>query len=886
MSSSVASLMAALVLICALPAMASTSHKYVGSFGAPGGGGAAGDFNNPQGIATDLSNGDLFVADQWNSRVQAIDPTGDVVTSWDGAATPFGFWGPGATAVDATNDRVYVTDIYNNAVYVFNRAGDYLDQLTPSTPFGSVAGVAVNTSTGNGSSGNVYVVDGANGLVHVFNDIGGYLGAGSGDSEMSSPSGIAIDSSSGDVYVVDAGNSRVERFTSTGTYVSTLAGTVSPIALAVDPSNGDVYVGENGSFGPQVARYDSAGNRLYAFGSGRIGGIGGLTTSPSSHRVYVTDSANMVVAIFTTITLATPTTGAATGVDSANATLNGTLNTENTTVSSVYFDYGLDTSYGNQAYSSDSYPPSNADAPVTVPVSGLQPNQTYHYRLAATGPDGTAYGADQTFTTDPAAPAIGATSATPIGSGSATLHAQINANNSETTYHFEYGTDDTYGTSTPAGSAGSGLGDQEVTAEIAGLQAGTIYHFRVVADNGTGGEQASADDTFTTAPAAAPTATDVTAVSATLNGTVDPQGGSSSYHFEYGTDTSYGTSTPAATQSGSGDTPVSADISGLDAGTTYHFRLVSTTDGSTVVTDDGTFTTMALADVVTGEATDITPKSATLHGTVDTHGEAGTFSFTIVGLNNPVSRSTPAQAVSSDGPVAVSAPIGDLPTDNGTYKVVLVASVGGATASGNETTFTTLKTPGFTPRSPAAVDPDYGCVNPHLDGPKRALAGGRLSLTGTGLGAGGQISFGDQPVDADTWSATKITLTVPDDALGSYTVRIDCKYASNTIKVTVVDNSFEIRSSRVRGTSRAAKVVLRVPSAGVVSVKQRYFKSVRKRATHAGKVRLTLRLNKRGRRALRKSSDRFLDVDYAVRFAPAGGRASKQFDTLTFKKRK
>src|SRR5215218_3942180 len=799
MSSSVASLMAALVLICALPAMASTSHKYVGSFGAPGGGGAAGDFNNPQGIATDLSNGDLFVADQWNSRVQAIDPTGDVVTSWDGAATPFGFWGPGATAVDATNDRVYVTDIYNNAVYVFNRAGDYLDQLTPSTPFGSVAGVAVNTSTGNGSSGNVYVVDGANGLVHVFNDIGGYLGAGSGDSEMSSPSGIAIDSSSGDVYVVDAGNSRVERFTSTGTYVSTLAGTVSPIALAVDPSNGDVYVGENGSFGPQVARYDSA---------------------------------------------------------------------------------------GNQAYSSDSYPPSNADAPVTVPVSGLQPNQTYHYRLAATGPDGTAYGADQTFTTDPAAPAIGATSATPIGSGSATLHAQINANNSETTYHFEYGTDDTYGTSTPAGSAGSGLGDQEVTAEIAGLQAGTIYHFRVVADNGTGGEQASADDTFTTAPAAAPTATDVTAVSATLNGTVDPQGGSSSYHFEYGTDTSYGTSTPAATQSGSGDTPVSADISGLDAGTTYHFRLVSTTDGSTVVTDDGTFTTMALADVVTGEATDITPKSATLHGTVDTHGEAGTFSFTIVGLNNPVSRSTPAQAVSSDGPVAVSAPIGDLPTDNGTYKVVLVASVGGATASGNETTFTTLKTPGFTPRSPAAVDPDYGCVNPHLDGPKRALAGGRLSLTGTGLGAGGQISFGDQPVDADTWSATKITLTVPDDALGSYTVRIDCKYASNTIKVTVVDNSFEIRSSRVRGTSRAAKVVLRVPSAGVVSVKQRYFKSVRKRATHAGKVRLTLRLNKRGRRALRKSSDRFLDVDYAVRFAPAGGRASKQFDTLTFKKRK
>ena len=78
---------------------------------------------------------------------------------------------------------------------------------------------------------------------------------------------------------------------------------------------------------------------------------------------------------------------------------------------------------------------------------------------------------------------------------------------------------------------------------------------------------------------------------ATLNGYVNPEGLATTYHFEYGTNTAYGTST-AATSAGSGNAPVpvSAPISGLTAGTTYHFRLVATNSAGTTKTPDATFT--------------------------------------------------------------------------------------------------------------------------------------------------------------------------------------------------------------------------------------------------------------------------------------------------------
>src|SRR3954454_18212733 len=87
--------------------------------------------------------------------------------------------------------------------------------------------------------------------------------------------------------------------------------------------------------------------------------------------------------------------------------------------------------------------------------------------------------------------------------------------------------------------------------------------------------------------AVAPTATtgpanSVTRTSATLTGTVDPNGSATTYRFEYGPTTAYGLQT-AETDAGSGDAPTDAQaaISGLTPQTTYHYRIVATSPDGT-----------------------------------------------------------------------------------------------------------------------------------------------------------------------------------------------------------------------------------------------------------------------------------------------------------------
>lgn len=106
-----------------------------------------------------------------------------------------------------------------------------------------------------------------------------------------------------------------------------------------------------------------------------------------------------------------------------------------------------------------------------------------------------------------------------------------------------------------------------------------------------------APNTVVTAPTVVTgSATGLSATGATLNGTVNPNGGATTYHFEYGPTTAYGTSVPVPDGSaGSGTSAVaeSATISGLTASTTYHFRLVATNSVGATNGADATFTTSA-----------------------------------------------------------------------------------------------------------------------------------------------------------------------------------------------------------------------------------------------------------------------------------------------------
>jgi hypothetical protein len=182
-------------------------------------------------------------------------------------------------------------------------------------------------------------------------------------------------------------------------------------------------------------------------------------------------------------------TTAAKDVGQTQATLTATV-TPNGAATSVRFDLGTSTSYGLQSASKDV---GSGSDPVTVeiPVEGLTARTTYHFRVVATSEGGTAQGADATLRT--AAVPVGPTRldvttgvARDVGVVAATLTGAVNPRGADATYHFDYGTTTSYGSSTPEASAGGGTGSVAVSARITGLTAGKLYHYRLVAISAVG----------------------------------------------------------------------------------------------------------------------------------------------------------------------------------------------------------------------------------------------------------------------------------------------------------------------------------------------------------------------------------------------------------------
>jgi CSLREA domain-containing protein len=90
-------------------------------------------------------------------------------------------------------------------------------------------------------------------------------------------------------------------------------------------------------------------------------------------------------------------TGAATGIGTTSATLNGTVANPDAVAATVTFKYGTTTSYGSTV--TESAAAFSGQTASTAALSSLAPNTTYHYQVVVTNPDGTATGQDQTFTT-------------------------------------------------------------------------------------------------------------------------------------------------------------------------------------------------------------------------------------------------------------------------------------------------------------------------------------------------------------------------------------------------------------------------------------------------------------------------------------------------------
>lgn len=196
-------------------------------------------------------------------------------------------------------------------------------------------------------------------------------------------------------------------------------------------------------------------------------------------------------------------------------------------------------------------------------------------------------------------PAASTGNATAISPTSASLNGTVNPEGQATSYYFEYGTSTSYGSQTPTSPVGSGSADIKVTAPLSALTPQTTYHYRVVAINASG-TTLGTDVSFTTPKLPAPTVTtgharDITQTSATLTGTVNPRGQSTSYVFQYGTSTAYSGQTPAAS-AGAGTKAISAAhaLAGLAPGTTYHYRVAATNANGTTYGHDVAFKTAGL----------------------------------------------------------------------------------------------------------------------------------------------------------------------------------------------------------------------------------------------------------------------------------------------------
>jgi N-acetylneuraminic acid mutarotase len=190
-------------------------------------------------------------------------------------------------------------------------------------------------------------------------------------------------------------------------------------------------------------------------------------------------------------------------------------------------------------------------------------------------------------------------------------------------------------------------------------------------------------------------ATYIASFSATLNGSLNPRGSTTTVYFQYGLTTSYGSTTPVQTQTGNTVRAISANISGLSASTVYHFRIVAHNGDGTSFGSDRTFTTLSATGspvVITNPATLIASFSATLNGTVDPHGLATDVYFQY-GTTTSYGHTTATQSKTGNTYQNVAANISSL-TANTVYHFRVVASNSGGTSFGSDRTFTTLTATG------------------------------------------------------------------------------------------------------------------------------------------------------------------------------------------------
>jgi hypothetical protein len=275
--------------------------------------------------------------------------------------------------------------------------------------------------------------------------------------------------------------------TAIGVTTATLNGSANPNGNA---ASGYFEYGLTTSYGVRTPVVSlGSGSVTLAIGSGAVSA---LTCNTTYHfRADVTTAMGTATGSDTTFRTGAcspiATTGSASGISAAGATLNGSVNPNGTAVSG-YFEYGLTTSYGNKTPAVSLGSGSVSLALGSGTVTGLTCGTIYHFRADAASAVSVTSGSDATLTTG-ACPSLSVTtaSASAIGTTGATLNGFANPSGVATSGYFEYGLTASYGSKTPAVALGSGTVAVAIgSGMVSSLACGTTYHFRAGATSAIG----------------------------------------------------------------------------------------------------------------------------------------------------------------------------------------------------------------------------------------------------------------------------------------------------------------------------------------------------------------------------------------------------------------
>ena len=324
------------------------------------------------------------------------------------------------------------------------------------------------------------------------------------------------------------------------------------------------------------------------------------------------------VQTFTTLAPPEPpraTTSAVSNLANTSARLNGVINGGNSDVN-VNFCWGTDSALAGCTLvsASPSVVSGATDTNVNLNLTGLRGSRTYYYRVSAAGVNGSATGEIVSFTT-PEEPPTAVTNDPPTYSATAaSLSGLVSPGSRDSSVSFCLATSDTLTgealtcllvvSGSDVVNAALSAYDPAVTAtaNVYGLTT-RQYWYQVIVVNvdGTTAYGAPKYFAFGTNPPVPTTvaATEVTTLSATLNGSVEAGDEEAQITFCYSLASNLSTciavvgASPSAV-SASGAISVSAAIAGLSAGTTYYFAVIAQDSNVAVTASALSFTTPTL----------------------------------------------------------------------------------------------------------------------------------------------------------------------------------------------------------------------------------------------------------------------------------------------------